>query len=227
MVRGERSMPGFRAGLTLLELMVSIAIAAMVALLLATSVRLVVVRFADETGIRAEGGREDRARTLLRSQLAWMELESDHTPRRFHAAHDGVEFRTMLSAAAPHERTPVVARYAVETVAGAPETQRLVYRERVVSGSELDRETEFERVGASAETTGVFGDRSTSSADEGRVVLEGAKSISFEYLSYVAGGPVWLPGWTEPDLLPRGVRVRIEEHSGEVTAWVLPVVVTF
>lgn len=219
-------------GLTLLELMVAMALATMVALLIASAVRLVVVRFADDTGIRQEAGRDERVRTLLGAQLAWLELEPDRSARRFLGAGDGLEFRTMMSAAAPHERASTVARYQVESVSGSPPTQRLLYRERTVSANELSREDAFAEVGASAETAGVGGVRTgvlsdSSQSSKGRPVVEGAKSISFEYMTYDAGRPVWSASWTDADFLPRGVRVTIESQNGEVTSWVLPVVVTF
>lgn len=222
-----------RRAMTLLELMVSMAIATLVALLIASALRLVVGRFADETGISHETGRSERVRDLMLSQLAWLELTPDQTARRFFGAADGIEFRTMMSARAPHERAPTVVRYMVETVSGSPSSQRLLYTERVVSSGEIEREATFEEVGATAETHGVGGPvrsvitDATRESAKGRPVVEGAKSIVFEYLTYTGGQPLWTTGWSDPDFLPRGVRVRIESQEGEVTAWVLPVVVTF
>ena len=219
--------------LTLMELMIAMAIATMVALLIASAIRLVVVRFADDTGIRQEAGREERVRTLMHSQLAWLELEPDRTPRRFFGAADGIEFRTMMSADSPHERASTVARYAVESVAGSPASQRLVYLEREVSASEIGREEAFAEVGASADTSGVGGPQRAVIADVakesalGRPVLEGAKSIAFEYLSFNGPTAVWSRSWTDPEALPRGVRVTVESQNGAKTSWVLPVVVTF
>lgn len=216
-----------------MELMIAMAIATLVALLIASAIRLVVVRFADDTGIRQEAGREERVRTLMHSQLAWLELEPDRTPRRFIGAHDGVEFRTMMRAEAPHERASTVARYAVESVAGSPASQRLVYLERAVSASEIGREEAFAGVGASADTYGVGGPQRSVIADAarestlGRPVIEGARSIVFEYLTYNGQQAIWLRSWVEPDSLPRGVRVTVESHNGDRASWVLPVVVTF
>lgn len=234
MVNPRRILLRRRArGLTLLELMVSMAIATLVALLIASAVRLVVGRFADETGISNDAGREERLRSLLTSQLAWLELGHDQTARRFFGAPDGLEFRTMMSAQAPHERTPTVVRFMVESVAGSPPSHRLLYSERIVSASEIDREAAFDEVGAVAETHGVGGGvrtvitDATRESSNGRPVVEGAKSIVFEYLTYAAGRPVWLAAWIEPEFLPRGVRIRFESQTGEVTTWVLPVVVTF
>jgi hypothetical protein len=219
--------------LTLMELMIAMAIATMVALLIASAIRLVVVRFADDTGIRQEAGREERVRTLMHSQLAWLELEPDRTPRRFMGAPDGIEFRTMMSAETPHERASTVARYAVESVIGSPASQRLVYLERAVSANEIGREEAFAQVGASADTSGVGGPERAVIADVardsalGRPVLEGAKSIVFEYLTFNGQTPIWSRSWTDADTLPRGVRVTFESHNGVKSSWVLPVVVTF
>lgn len=229
----NRRHPRVARALTLMELMIAMAIATMVALLIASAIRLVVVRFADDTGIRREAGREERVRTLMHSQLAWLELEPDRTPRRFIGAPDGIEFRTLLRADAPHERVSTVARYAVESVSGAPATQRLVYLEREVSTSEIGREEAFAQVGASADTSGVGGPQRAVIADVardsslGRPVLEGAKSIVFEYLTFNGPTPVWSRSWTDPETLPRGVRVTVETQNGAMSTWVLPVVVTF
>jgi prepilin-type N-terminal cleavage/methylation domain-containing protein len=234
MVIGPVHAGRFRArGLTLLELMVSLAIATLVALLIASALRMVVGRFADETGIANETGREERVRTLVISQLAWLELNAQGGARRFLGMPDGLEFRTMMNAETPHERKPTVVRFMVESVAGAPSTQRLVYAERTISANELDREVAFDQAGGLAETEGVGGATRTVITDaarqssKGRPVVEGAKSIKFEYLTYSGGGPVWSPAWNDPDFLPRGVRATFESHDGEVTTWVLPVVATF
>ncbi len=220
-------------GLTLLELMVSLAIGTLVALLIASALRMVIGRFADDTGIAHESGREERVRTLVSSQLAWLELTRDQTARRFIGARDGVEFRTMMNAESPSERSPTVVRFMVESVSGSPASQRLVYAERVISANELDREELFDQAGGVAETRGiddkvraVITDAARQSS-KGRPVVEGAKSIVFDYLTFTGGNPVWAPAWNDPDFLPRGVRVTFESQSGEVTTWVLPVVVTF
>lgn len=220
-------------GLTLLELMVSLAIGTLVALLIASALRMVIGRFADETGITHETGREERVRTLVTSQLAWLELTQDQTARRFLGASDGVEFRTMMNAESPSERTPTVVRFMVESVSGSPPSQRLVYAERSVSVNELDRESQFDAAGSVADTRGIDEQvrtvitDATRQSSKGRPVVEGAKSIKFEYLTFSAGAPTWVPSWNDPDFLPRGVRVTFESQVGEVTTWVLPVVVTF
>lgn len=222
-----------RRGLTLLELMVSMAIATMVALLIATAIRLVVVRFADDTGIRNEAGRNERIRLLIGSQLAWLELTPERTPRRFIGAPDGIEFRSLMPLDAPHQRSATVVRYAVESVSGSPPSERLVYIERGVTGREIDREDQFAEAGATAETYGVGGAERRVRTDAesesalGRPILQGARSITFDYLRVTGAGGEWLTSWTDPDVLPRGVRVSIEDQNGEVTTWVLPVVVTF
>jgi hypothetical protein len=213
--------------------MVSLAIATLVALLISSALRMVVGRFADETGIANETGREERVRTLVISQLAWLELNADGGARRFIGMPDGIEFRTMMNAEAPHERTPTVVRFMVESVSGAPSSQRLVYAERSISSNELDREVAFDEAGGVAETQGVGGPTRTVITDaarqssKGRPVIEGAKSIKFEYLTFSGGNAAWVSAWNDPDFLPRGVRVTFESQDGEVTTWVLPVVVTF
>ncbi|MGP1309778.1 MAG: PulJ/GspJ family protein [Phycisphaerales bacterium] len=220
-------------GLTVLELMVAMAIATMIALLIASAIRLVVVRFADDTGIRNEAGREERIRLLMGSQLAWLELTPEQTPRRFFGADDGIEIRTLMCVEAPHERSSTVARYMVEEVSGSPPSERLVYLERRVSATEIDREQAFAEVGATADTFGVGGPErrvitnAPGESSRGRPILEGARSITFEYLRITGAGPEWLESWTQPETLPRGIRVSIEDQQGVVTSWVLPVVVTF
>lgn len=216
-----------RAGLTILEMMVAIALATMVVLIVGGAFQLVVMRYTDDTGSRGEGERSERVRSVLLSQVAWLDLEPDHTARMFRGAPNSLEFRTLVGADDPHLRRSTAVRYLIEPVADAPPSQRLVYRERGMRPEDLDREDHTgEPAGVSEARASVIVDALRESS-RGAVLIAGAKSIRFEYLRLNAGEATWLPAWTEPNSVPRAVRVTFEEHSGEVRRWVLPVMATF
>ena len=127
-------MVGARRGLTLLEITVAIALATMVVLILAVAFQLVVVRYAEDTGSRFEGDRAERVRSVMLTQLAWLELDPGQRPRRFTGSPTAIEIRTMVGLDEPHLRRPTAARFVIESVSDSPPTQRLVYRERGMRG---------------------------------------------------------------------------------------------
>lgn len=216
-----------RAGLTILEMMVAIALATMVVLIVGGAFQLVVMRYADDTGSRFDGERSERVRSVMLTQLAWLELEPNHTVRMFKGASTSLEYRTLVGADEPHLRRSTAARYIIEPVADAPPSYRLVYRERGMRPEDLDREDRTgESVGVSEARAAVIVD-SLRESSRGDVLIAGAKSIRFDYLRLNAGEATWLSAWTDENSVPRAVRVTFEEQSGEVRRWVLPVMATF
>ncbi len=223
----RRTGPSTRPGFTLLELLVALMLGSMVMAMAAGAVRATVRGVGDVTVDRQRGAREERVRTLIASQMAWLSLNLAREPVRFVAKKDMLDAETMCTLAAPHRREHATARWRFVERSDAAGVFDLYYTEassRVAAERPPD-ETPEEAARAAAES--LAGDLDPRHA---RAVLRAVRDPSFAYLrtaGAAAGAEsVWVDEWTDPGL-PRAMRIAFTTEKGERTSWVIPVAVTF
>lgn len=215
------------AGLTLLELLVALLLASMVMAMAAGAVRAAVRAVGDVTVDRQRGGREDRVRALIASQMAWLSLNEARAPVRFVARKLTLDAETMCTLAAPHRREHATARWRFVERPSESGVFDLWYAEassRTASERPPD-ETAAEAMRADAES--LSGDLDVRFA---RAVIRSLRDPSIAYF-HAPGGVggaqgVWTDDWNQPGL-PRAMRIAFTTDQGVRTSWVIPVAVTF
>lgn len=218
--RPRAASPGF----TLIELIVALMLGSLVLLMAASTLRAAVTSAGSTAADAQRGLRSERVRALLSSQIVWMHINDDRTPRHFLGSADTFEIVTFTSIAAPSRKALTLARWRIVPDPSDRGFSALEYRE---ASSRQDE-------GAGAEEQRI--DRlllsQSARADDRnltrpRLLLTGLRSLKFAYLAYQPGGdPSYADEW-KGEATPRALRVTIIDREGREDRWVIPVVVTF
>ncbi|TVQ59595.1 MAG: hypothetical protein EA379_10455 [Phycisphaerales bacterium] len=228
MVRRSANHTHARRALTLMEMMVAMLVAALIAVLIIGVIRTTVVITGEGASDEQRGSRNERIRTFLTTQVAWLDLTErvgGSEEPQIVGESGWMMTRSLVALQAPHRREPVVARLLVEASPDGPGGYSLLYAEQT---REHDGLRARRRGAANDPVAALQAFEEGMSRSRMRPLLERCLSIEIAYLERQAGGLLeWQPEWIGRPSLPRAVRITWVSEEGATREWIMPVAVTF